>query len=129
MSNNHSNHPEHEIIEGIVIREATAADRPALERLAELDSSRSPVDPVLLAEADGELRAAISTADGHLIADPWAVTGDIVEVLGIRAGLRGDCNESGPRSLGRSRWGRKARRRAPRPSSSTVPGLPAIPSN
>jgi hypothetical protein len=126
MSNNHSNNLEHEIVEGIVIREATAADRAALTHLAELDSSRAPAAPVLIAESGGELRAAISTVDGQLIADPWHVTADLVEVLGIRAGLRPHLNGSRLRSLGRSRWGRKARQRAPRPSSPSVPGLPAM---
>jgi hypothetical protein len=83
MSNNPSHN--HDNIGEIVIREATAADRDRLNRLAELDSSRCPAEPVLIAEVDGELRAAISTVDGHLVADPWYVTADLVEVLGIHA--------------------------------------------
>jgi hypothetical protein len=129
MSNNRDTHSDHRPVEGMVIREATGADRAALKRLAELDSSQAPAEPVLVAEVDGQLRAAISTVDGYLIADPWHATTDVVEVLGISAGLRTDASASGLRSLGRSGWGRKARRRAPRPSSPSVPGLPAIPSN
>jgi hypothetical protein len=128
MSNNPDTHTDHPV-EGMLIRGATRADRGALKRLAELDSSKAPEEPVLVAEVDGQLRAAISTVDGHLIADPWHVTTDLVEVLGIRAGLRPQLNGFGLRALGRSGWGRKARQRAPRPSSPSVPGLPAIPSN
>jgi hypothetical protein len=129
MSNNGVDDVDHKAVEGVVIREATAADRAALARLAELDSARPPAGPVLVAEAGGELRAAISTADGQLIADPWQITADLVEVLGIRAGLRPSLNGSRLRSLGRSRWGRKRSQRRPGPSSPSVPGLPAIPSN
>lgn len=128
MSNNHSNGADH-TTEGMVVRRATAGDRAQLKRLAELDSARVPTDPVLVAEVGGELRAAISTADGHLVADPWHVTADIAEVLGIRAGLRPELGGWRLRSLGRSRWGLKRSRRSPRPSSPSVPGLPAIPSS
>jgi hypothetical protein len=127
MSNNHTSNTDHEL-EGIVIREATASDHPALDRLADLDSARRPADPVLVVEADGELRAAISTGDGQVIADPWHVTADLVEVLGIRAGLRPSLNGSRLRSLGHSRWGLRRKPRVPRPSSPSVPGLPAVPS-
>ena len=127
MSNNSSNN--HESSGEIVIREATAEDRGRLSRLAELDSSRAPADPVLIAEVDGELRAAISTVDGHLLADPWHVTADLVEVLGIHAGHSPALAGSRLRGVERSRWGLKLRRRTPRPSSPSVPGLPAIPSS
>jgi hypothetical protein len=127
MSNNFSSNPE---TNGeIVIREATAADRGRLSRLAELDSSRAPADPVLIAEVDGELLAAVSMRDWRLVADPWRVTADLVEVLGIHAGLEPSLAGSRLRSVGRLRWGLRMRRRTPRPSSPTVPGLPAIPSS
>jgi hypothetical protein len=129
MSNNSYTQSDQHPVAGMVIRDATADDRAALRDLAELDSSRAPADPVLVAEVDGQLRAAISTVDGHVVADPWHATTDLVEVLGIRAGLATGQNGSGLRGVGRSGWGRKARRRAPRPSSPSVPGLPAIPSN
>lgn len=127
MSNNSSHNPE---TNGeIVIREATASDCGRLSRLAELDSARAPAGPVLIAEVDGELLAAISMRDGHLVADPWHVTADLVEVLGIHAGLEPSLAGSRPRSPGRPRWGLRMRRGTPRPSSPTVPGLPAIPSS
>ena len=46
------------------------ADAPALRRLAESDSAALPSAPVLIAEADGELRAAVSLDDGAAIAHP-----------------------------------------------------------
>ena len=127
MSNNYSNNPESN--GEIVIREATAEDRGRLSKLAELDSSRAPAAPVLIAEVDGQLRAAISTVDGQLVADPWHVTADLVEVLGIHAGHAPTLAGSRLQTVGRSRWGLKGRRRTPRPSSPSVPGLPAIPSS
>ena len=68
----------------LTIRYATAADRPALERLAQLDSSRVPADPVI-ACVDGKLAAAISTRDGAVIADPFVPTADTVALLRRRA--------------------------------------------
>jgi hypothetical protein len=127
MSNNSSNNRDN--IGEIVIRQATAADRDRLTQLAELDSSRPPAEPALIAEVDGELRAAISTIDGHLVADPWYVTADLVEVLGIHAGHAPTLRGPRLRSLGHARWGLRNRRRTPRPSSPTVPGLPAVPSS
>lgn len=129
MSNNHLNGTERTTTDRIVIREATSADDRSLQRLSELDSGQRPADPVLVAEVGGELRAAISVVDGSVVADPWQVTADIVELLGIRAGRDPALNGFRLRSLGRSRWGRRFRQRAPRPSSPSVPGLPAIPTN
>jgi hypothetical protein len=55
----------------ITIRRADARDADSIARLAALDSTRPPAGPVLVAEADGELWAAISTRDGHVAADPF----------------------------------------------------------
>jgi len=44
----------------VCIHYARPSDRPALDRLAALDSSPTPAAPMLVAEADGELRAAMS---------------------------------------------------------------------
>ena len=69
----------------IVIRPAYADDREALARLAAIDSSASPAGPMLLAEVDDELRAAVSLADGSVIADPFFPTLDLVELLRTHA--------------------------------------------
>ena len=76
--------------ETVVIRRATAADADALKRLAQLDSARVPAGDVLVAEVDGELRAALRVADNAVIADPFVTTSDLVELLTARAArLRG----------------------------------------
>jgi hypothetical protein len=70
----------------ITIRPAYGDDREALERLAALDSARSlPPEPLLLAEVDDELRAALSLHDGSAIADPFHPTLDILELLRAHA--------------------------------------------
>ena len=69
----------------IMIRPAYADDRAALGRLAALDSSAVPAEPLLLAEVDDALRAAVSLADGSVIADPFFPTLDLVELLRTHA--------------------------------------------
>jgi hypothetical protein len=69
----------------ITIRPAYADDAQALTRLAVLDSAQLPAEPLLLAEADGELRAALSLADGSVIADPFAPTAQLVALLRTHA--------------------------------------------
>jgi hypothetical protein len=72
--------------ESLTIRLAYAEDYPALRRLAALDSAEHlPHRPVLIAEADGELRAALSISDGSSIADPFHPTADILSLLELRA--------------------------------------------
>jgi hypothetical protein len=72
------------------IREAQAANDAALRRLAALDSSRVPNGRLLVAEADGELVAAVPLAGGPTIADPFRCTAAIVGLSGLRAAqLRG----------------------------------------
>jgi hypothetical protein len=65
----------------ITIRPAYADDALALSRLAALDSAEVPAEPVLLAEADGELRVALSLTDGSVIADPFAPSAQLVALL------------------------------------------------
>jgi hypothetical protein len=72
----------------VVIRLAVAADAPALDRLAQLDSAPAvPHAPVLVAEADGELRAARSLVDGRAIADPFRPSAGFLALLETRARL------------------------------------------
>jgi hypothetical protein len=52
------------------IRYATVDDVPALRRLVELDGPRLFCGPALIAEIGGALAAAVSLADGRVIADP-----------------------------------------------------------
>jgi hypothetical protein len=73
--------------EAIAIRRATEADRPALERLAALDSAPVPSGDVLIAEVGDEPRAAIEIASGDTIADPFRRTAHVVELVRLRAAL------------------------------------------
>jgi hypothetical protein len=65
----------------IQIRPAYPDDRPALWRLAALDSAPVPAEPLLLAEVDGQLRVAVSVSDLRAIADPFVPTASLVEVV------------------------------------------------
>jgi len=65
----------------ITIRRATAKDTPALRHVASLDSADVPAAPVLLAEAEGEVRAAMSLVSGAIVADPFYPTCLIVQLL------------------------------------------------
>jgi hypothetical protein len=70
----------------IMIRPAYADDQPALYRLAALDSAAGvPAAPVLVAEVDDELHAALSMADGSVIADPFFPTQHLVTLLRAHA--------------------------------------------
>jgi hypothetical protein len=70
---------------GVTIRFAFPDDARAVARLAALDSQRLPSGPLLLAEIDGEPWAAIATASGRVIADPFRPTAALVDLLRRRA--------------------------------------------
>ena len=75
----------------IAIRWAGAADEPAVERLAALETAKRPDGEVLLAEAGHEVVAALPADGGPALADPFMRTTEIVELLALRAhqlGLR-----------------------------------------
>jgi hypothetical protein len=69
----------------VTLRFASPADQGPLVRLAELDSSTPPMQPVLLAEVDGQLRAALALTDGTVVADPFHPTADVIDLLRARA--------------------------------------------
>ena len=71
--------------EAATVRGAVAADTPALERLAALDSSRVPSGDLLIAEVSGQPRAAVAVTTGTAIADPFHPTAELVEHLRDRA--------------------------------------------
>jgi hypothetical protein len=73
-------------ISPVVIREATEADRAALARVAERDSSAVPAGEVLVAESGGELRAAIEVDGALAVADPFQPTAELLDLLRTRAG-------------------------------------------
>jgi hypothetical protein len=70
----------------LTLRLGSAADENHLIRLAALDSARVPAQPVLLAEVDGRLLAALGISDGTVVANPFHRTADLVDLLRIRAG-------------------------------------------
>ena len=80
----------------VVLRLATHGDRPALERLAQLDSTRPPAGEAVIGEVNGRLVAAVSLADGTAIADPFVLGREIVELVRARAA------QLGPRSRHRA---------------------------
>jgi hypothetical protein len=73
------------VYDGVTIRRSHASDRAALRRLAQLDSRRLAEGELLVAEVDGELRAALPLAGGGAIADPFRPTAPLVSLLGLRA--------------------------------------------
>lgn len=78
----------------ISIRAATTGDGPALARLAALDSAPVPFGPVLLAEVDGQPRAALSVNEDRVIGDPFARTVELVELLRVHARATADREHS-----------------------------------
>jgi hypothetical protein len=67
--------------EQLTIRPAHHGDEAVLDRLAQLDSARLSDGPHVIAERDGIAVAAISEADGSVVADPFEPTADVVAVL------------------------------------------------
>ena len=75
----------------VVLRPASPADASSLHRLAVLDSSVAPRGEVVMAFRGTEPVAAVSVTDGHVVADPFARTADVVDLLrehvrGVRTG-------------------------------------------
>jgi hypothetical protein len=87
----------------VTLRFAFPDDQPALWRLAALDSAEIPVDPVLIAEVDGDVRAALSLSDGRVIANPFHRTMELVALLHARAAQLTGTDEQGG-------WRRRVRR-------------------
>ena len=73
--------------DAVVLRLAQESDARALRRLADLDDAAPLAGDALLAEQDGELRAALSLHSGRSIADPFKPTVDLVTLLRARAAL------------------------------------------
>src|SRR5919199_5778383 len=70
----------------ISIRTAGCDDYVALWSIAALDSSLLPAEPLLVAEEDGQIVAAMSLATGETVADPFRRTAGAVALLRLRAG-------------------------------------------
>ena len=72
----------------IRIRAADEQDLSGIGRVVGRDSTPLPDGPFLVAEVGDDVRAAISLADGTVVADPFHRTAELVAMLRIRA--RGD---------------------------------------
>ena len=69
----------------IIIRSSNEHDAPALSRLAALDSAPALSGTALVAEVDGEMRAALPMDGSRPVADPFAETAHLVELLRAHA--------------------------------------------
>jgi hypothetical protein len=73
----------------VVVRRGRHADQHALAILAALDSARPLTGRSVVAELAGQIVAAVSLHDGRVVADPFAPTADVVEMLRVHtAGAR-----------------------------------------
>ena len=70
--------------DAVVIRSSSDADSRRLQRLAILDSAPAPQGPMLVAERDGVLVAAVPMDDGRAMADPFEPTLGLVGLLELR---------------------------------------------
>ena len=73
----------------IIIRSSSEHDSPALARLAALDSAPALSGTALVAEVDGTMRAALPMDGTRPIADPFAETVHLVELLRSHAAALG----------------------------------------
>jgi hypothetical protein len=92
----------------VVLRLATAEDTHALRRLSELDSSRVPEGPLLIAEVDGTALAAWSPSERRSVADPFHPTAHLVALLRQAAGPDDGPERKAARRLGGLLPGRRA---------------------
>ncbi len=69
----------------LTLRYGFPDDAGVISRLAALDCAPAPAPPLLLAEVEGELRAALSLSDGSHVADPFHPTTALLDLLRARA--------------------------------------------
>jgi hypothetical protein len=74
-----------EAMQALTIRESRPVDSEALDRLAELDSSRPLERPALVAQVGDEIWAAVSLHDHRVISDPFRPSGELAFLLSERA--------------------------------------------
>jgi hypothetical protein len=77
----------------IIIRRAHSGDAEALDRLAQLDSSRVPEGELIVALVDGDLRVAVPESGAAPIANPFHYTEELLDAIKAasgddRAGIR-----------------------------------------
>jgi hypothetical protein len=69
----------------VTLRPATGEDDQELARLAALYDQPLPSGPLLLAEVDGELQAALTLTGAQELMEPYLPTAALVELLALRA--------------------------------------------
>jgi hypothetical protein len=69
----------------ITIRPLRQRDVAAVEQLAELEERRVPPGPLLVAEVEGTVEAAVALEDGETVANPFARSEEVVSLLHLRA--------------------------------------------
>lgn len=74
-----------ETTDSIAIRPFADSDAQAVRLVAQRDSSIVPAGALLVAEAGGEVRAALSLDTGEVVADPFVATTGLVDLLRARA--------------------------------------------
>ena len=72
--------------EAITIRPLREEDVAAVERLAELEERRVPAGPLLLADVEGTIEAAVAIETGEALANPFVASAEVVSLLELRAG-------------------------------------------
>jgi hypothetical protein len=73
-----------QVHERVTVRHAHSGDEAALHNLAVLDSADAPAGPMLVAESEGRILAALPLADGRAIADPFIPTAALLDLLELR---------------------------------------------
>jgi hypothetical protein len=82
----------HDQAHGVTIRHAGGEEWDAIDRLAQLDTAPPPPrDAMLVAEVDGQMRAAVSVRNGYSVANPFERSSELIDLLRTRAAqLRGE---------------------------------------
>lgn len=73
------------ITDSISIRPFADSDVQAVREVAQRDSSTVPAGMLLVAEVRGRVRAALSLDTGEVVADPFAPSAELVDLLRARA--------------------------------------------
>jgi hypothetical protein len=71
--------------QSISIRPFADSDAQAVRGVAERDSSVVPAGVLLVAEVDGQVRAVLSLDTGEVVADPFAPSAALMDLLHARA--------------------------------------------
>lgn len=90
---------EHPAGDGLTIRPGGPGDTRAIGRLGELEERDPGTGPHLVATEQGAVLAALSLADGTAVADPFRRTGDVVDLLRVRAAQLAGRDPKRPRRL------------------------------